>query len=803
MMCKGDQSTIAIVVLAATAGVLALTSFTAIAQDAPPQQGAADQPAGALDEVIVTAQRREESLQDVPIAVTPLSAEELEARGITGLQGLTSGAVPSLNVLQFAGRPAELQFSVRGVGMTDPSQASFEPAIAVYVDGVYLSRGQGSGLELIDLERIEVLRGPQGTLYGRNAVAGAINMVAKKPSGQFGFKTTLDYEFEFESIRSKTTLETPAAAGVSFKLDYLHNESDGWTTNPAPGQRDLSTVDNDAYRIAARWKPSDTFVLDYAYDNSELSFTQTYNHLLENTPIDALVEVAPGVFFGFPAGRTLAPFVHTERQEEVPGPGLYAPRSISEANGHSLIGEWAMNESWTFKSITAYRELEDLNRAINGFGILSPTYDPATQPIPSAPNPAFLGGITTAYDLDQEQTTQEFQLFYNSERWQWTFGATYYNEKSTSDTWTILSQAFVGTGSTAYSPVILASPIQTPKTVTLVDSTSYGAYGQATWTPAIAGDRLHLTAGARWSDDDKDLTRTQLNGVPTNQPVNYSVSRVDPAATVAFDFTDDFSVYVRGARAYRGGGASVRETPDPNDPTDSGFNPFQEEEVWSYELGLKSEFWDGRARLNGALFRQDYKDKQASFQKPNAVANTRIFNIDDEVKIEGLELELTLAPIDNLTISLGGTLMRSGDQDDGTYVVTNPLTGTPETVRLAQFAEERWSANLDYQFPETALGHLAFNVGVTDSSDYCFNERSCIEYPSVSGGADNMLVNARLSLSRVELGSNAGALQIALWGKNLTDEEWQQFGFTVPGFGTGVVNYGEPRTFGAALTYEF
>ena len=232
---------------------------------------------GALEEIIVTAQKREEAIQDVPIAISALSAETLQKQGIANLNDLQGGQVPSLKIIQFAGRPNSIQLGIRGITESDPTQLTQERPVAVYVDGVYIARGNGMDTEVFDIERMEVLRGPQGTLFGRNAEGGALNITTLKPTGNFGFKQELEAT-TLDEYKSRTLVNTPEWNGLSASLGYLHRQANGWITNPADN-RDYNWQNKNAYRLALEYKIDDVTV-DYSYDHSNVDYMQNYNHLI-------------------------------------------------------------------------------------------------------------------------------------------------------------------------------------------------------------------------------------------------------------------------------------------------------------------------------------------------------------------------------------------------------------------------------------------------------------------------------------------------------------------------------------------
>ena len=232
----------------------------------------------SLEEVIVTAQKREETLQEAPLAISALGPEQLEARGVSSLGDLTDGAVPALKVHVYPNSGATLYATIRGISAGDPGSITTELPVGIYIDGVYLGRAQGLSADILDLERVEVLRGPQGTLYGRNSVAGAINLVTQKPAGEFSFKQTLTVAEDYDHWRSLTRIDLPASRGFSARISYLQSEHDGWVenTNSGAGNTDYFASDKEGGRFAVRWEISDSVTVDYAYDYSDLEVGQPY-----------------------------------------------------------------------------------------------------------------------------------------------------------------------------------------------------------------------------------------------------------------------------------------------------------------------------------------------------------------------------------------------------------------------------------------------------------------------------------------------------------------------------------------------
>ena len=255
------------------AGGSLLAPAAAFAQDTASSGASA-----RLDEIIVTAQKREESLQSTPISIAVLGSEDLEKRGVASLGDFGSGAVPSLRITPVTGRPSSMNVTMRGINPGDATQISRDPTVGIYIDGVYLGRAQGLGAEMFDLERMEVLRGPQGTLFGRNAVGGALSMVSKRPTGEFGLDLTAGIR-NFDGRNIKAHLNLPEFAGFKIKLDGVWSKRDGWVKNSLDGAKDWYGSNRRGIRASVLWEPTSNLNLLYSFDKSRDASVAGYPQL--------------------------------------------------------------------------------------------------------------------------------------------------------------------------------------------------------------------------------------------------------------------------------------------------------------------------------------------------------------------------------------------------------------------------------------------------------------------------------------------------------------------------------------------
>jgi iron complex outermembrane receptor protein len=689
-------------------------------------------------------------------------------------------------VITFGGRPNTLQLAIRGISENDPTQLAAERPIAVYVDGVYIARGNGMDTEIFDIERMEILRGPQGTLFGRNAEGGALNITTRKPKGEFGFKQELEAS-DLDEYKSRTVIDTPEWNGLAASLAYLHREANGWINNPG-GTEDFNWQDKNAYRLALQYNVGDV-VVDYAYDNSDTDYMHNLNVLVRK-PATSINPEPAGYY------RRDNSFV-----------GTLGPIQNTRNRGHSLGVEWNIDDALTFRSITGYRNLNDDNMS-TGTGAQA-----------FVPGPAFGLPATTAMTdsngfakAKQSQWSQEFQLIGEADRLDWQVGALYFHEEGNNVAASRFGAMYTGCTPGVYgatcgvaTPIPYSGVLPANRTQTEVDTDSYGIYAQGTWTPNILEDRLAVTLGLRYGRDEKDIHRAWQTGAAVDVGTVATSERVDPALTVAYELMDDTSVYLRYSTAYRGGGVSVRQI--------QSFTPYEEEELESVELGLKSQFWDNRARLNAAAFYTEVDGLQLPVQQicfvPGTTiplcgsSSTIIFNVEGTSRLSGFEMDASVLVMDGLTLSL-----------DYNYLDNSlPMVRDGNNLRqpaLSSAPRHSWAVKLDYDFEPFSFGQLNAHIDVTDSSEYCFNVFSCYEdqvliaanTKPVHGGDDNRLVNARLTLSDIPV-SNYGTLEAALWAKNLTDEEYLNFGYVIAGSSASIGHYGDPRSVGVTLTYQY
>jgi iron complex outermembrane receptor protein len=450
----------------------------------------------ALEEVIVTAQRREQNLQETPISIAAFGESEIERRRITNVADLAA-IVPNLRVVPFGVSPTTLRIYIRGVGVVD-SQVTQDPPVGIYLNGVYVARPVGLTLDMAGIERVEVLRGPQGTLYGRNTTGGAINIITRKPGDEFEFSQLLGAG-NYNAFRSQTSISGPLGDKFSAGVSYTLDKRDGWLENTGAGE-DFSEYDRDAWRVDLRYRPTDWLTVDYSYDGSQSDYTADYYHLTE--------AALPGAFVpGLPT--------QPDRLDEA---SLATPfrESNDEASGHTLTisAQTAIGE---VKSISAYRETDA--SAYNDF----------------SGNPFVAIYRNDPFTMSQHQFSQELQLFGNtdSDRFDYLVGLYYFSEK----------------GREIATDHFFTFPI--PRDIS-AENTSYAAYAQVTYRTAKESP-WSFTLGGRYTEDERDASNHIL------APASREDSNFSPSLVVDYRLNDATTLYGKVVAGYKAGGFNMRQ----------------------------------------------------------------------------------------------------------------------------------------------------------------------------------------------------------------------------------------------------
>ena len=814
----------------------------------------------ALEEVIVTAQRRETTLQTTPVAVTAFTAEKITELGIYDITDL-SGLAPNTNIQKQPSSNSNMSIYIRGVGSGETA-LTVDPKTSFYIDGVYVSKTVGAVFDLVDLERIEVLRGPQGTLFGRNSTGGAINVSTVKPTGESGgrLEASLGNDGYQRIIGS---FDLPKIGDMlSIKFSGMNMEYDGWATNSFPGQaRDLASEDNDSWRLALRLQPIDALTIDYSYDNTDnvgvpAPFqltevkTELYNPHGPNTQVP-FTTIGGSLFTGMQAtiDDNGGP---KQRREQYELDGV--SDEFLEVVGHSLTAALELGDI-TLKYIAADRETKsgyastDLDGGAYTTTVLTRAgFNAMGIPTPANAMGAVLpvAGFHAALDGFIEMTSHELQIIGSAlaGRLQYTAGLFYYEEKvyqnnaqnfslpienllagAGGDLDFLRAQyAAVGITCGAFGCVgsqQLPLTILGPNADLNVNGVVDFMYGQDTESRAAYGqfsfaiiEALELTAGLRYTEDDKSAFLNNENvmtqaiaedGTPMfrlddpTRPVLVRAGRLendDSWDNISYLFnlkyavSDDFNVYLTHSTGYNGGSFNARAA------SVSGWaEQVDEETISSWELGLKSQFFNDRVRANVAIFYNTYEDIQiAQFEAGAGGASSRLLNAG-EATYQGLELDLEVILAKGLVFDLAWGYL---DAEFDEYLARNPadeIVDISGVTTVGRAPEHTLNAGLQYDFPRSGFGQLSARLDATYTDEMVFHPFN----NQFDSADERTLYNARLSLADIA----GGGLRISAWVKNLTDEEYREWGIDFGGLGYAGAVFGRPRTYGIDVAYKF
>jgi len=738
------------------------------------QSGQAREPgeraAESLQSIVVTARRREEALQRVPVAVSAISAQDLENRSLTGLKQVSQTA-PNIQFASSAqgGSANAALIYIRGVGQTETLSTS-DPGVGTYLDGVYLGRMTSLDLDTLDIERIEVLRGPQGTLFGKNTIGGAVNVVTSQPNTYEWLgraEITLGSFDRFDAIAS---LNIPLVEdALALRIGGARRTDDGYGYRRSDGER---LGDNNSYSLRGS-------LLWEASDNLSILVNGDYNSYDQAGSVFDAVDLNPNP--AIPAGLFLvSPIVETNNNP-VPGSPPYGPAYVT-SDYYTNFGtgpNYNNGEQWggsitatldlpfaTLKSITGYRKLDQQT----GVDVDMTPYQVHEQRL----------------ELSQDQFSQELQISGEAlgERLNYTAGL-YYFEESALD----ISEYRIISPLRVLSPSLDVSYLKPLN----VENTSYAAYGQATFRFT---DALSATAGLRYSYDEKFASTSQTNpfsGVTTFPYTERRTSSDDisPRVSLEYQWSPDVLTYLSAAKGYKSGGANGRASSFPD-----AFNIFDPETVWTYEAGLKSEFLDNRARVNLAVFYSDYQDIQVTSTRSGpgpdgaVVISYSVVENAAAATIKGFEAETTLIPFSGLTLS--GSI----GYLDAAYDEVDTRTSLTGSERLQNVPEWNYSLSAEYI---SLISTVEMRVRV----DYSY--RSEVFYELLNSPRARQpgygILNARLGLVT---GYGDGPWGVALFATNLTDTQYYTSMtdyYPSLGFASGLS--GRPREFGVSFSARY
>ncbi len=760
-------------------GVLAMSPLVVTGADA-----AAASPAPAPDEVVVTAQFRATKLQQTPLAISAVTSQTIQARGETSVIDLAA-TVPNTVISPLgAGWGSTMAAFVRGIGLGD-NILSFEPGVPIYVDDVYNGRPQGSIFDLLDLDRVEILRGPQGALFGKNAVGGTVRLISKKPTGsdtgflegsygsynRFNIRGAYDVAVVPEKLFARFSVSSKHADGYMKILDYVCVHGPGslgnlvssvGSTNGSCVVDHLGSEGVDSGRAAVRW---------IASDKVEVSVVADYTHQRQESPTDKYTGIDPNNFLiglwnnivGVPVAK-FGPGVAYDQRFVTGSPyTTYGTFGINPIDGRYVPNEnnvdhWGVSGALDaellpmvhLKSVTAYRHWTNQF----GRGDASP-----------------IGNSATYDDSRHSQWTEELQLTGTFDRLDWAGGFFYYHADDSNSGYDSLEPGAL------YDHDLLDTQVTKDWAVF-----AHGVYHIT--------DQLSLTAGVRYTNDKKNAIVSVLN-LPANagdfsQPVNVAATRWNPTAELAYQVTPDFMVYAEYSTGFRGGGFSPRPS---NGLQVTAFNP---EDVKNYELGFKSEWLDHRVRLNADIFymkdhgQQNYQSDCNPCGTPARPGpNTPWFhavNAGNSVN-EGFEVELQARPIEGLQIDSSLGYLHYKLQDDADRQVVGLCTVFADGSNCPQTRSPKWnfSAGVQYRMDMGMAGSITPRLDVTATSRIYFatySDTAGVPPPVPTGGLTHpsggfgyqpgyMLVNGRITWTAPD-----GKWSTAFSVSNLTNKEY-------------------------------
>ncbi len=793
----------------ASLAVIAIMQFGGAARAAEIEMNAVDaaidagvsaddaQNSDGLVEIVVTATKRETNLQDTPISMAVMSDEELKKRQVQSLIDLADGAIPSLRVATFESRQTALTVGMRGIVPGDANQPAREQGVGVYIDGVYLGRQHGLNAGFLDVQRVEVLKGPQGTLFGRNTEGGAVNIVSRAPTGEFGGKTSIGFG-NFGSYSGQLRLDLPEFAGFSIKLDAGIQHQNATTKNPLEGQFGWNYFHRYGGRLTTRWKPVDAITADFSVDmgrDENTSYlSQLINYNPAGRPVATLAQIvtnANRLPSGFIAPLPSALQVQPDRIR-VADIGVPQQPSVGKTFGVVSNVKWAVAEDLDVRSITAWRTVSDRQFDNSGGAYRTPTF---------LPNASFSRySIAT---LDQRQFSQELQAVGSFSQVDYVFGFYYFNERANDSARTPNTNRWNADGS-AYTIVDPSTyPLSPTARASIAFAKSYAVYGQATYSPDWA-EKFHLTAGGRVTRDKKNGRLFTINGAATNLTFFQDSKRFDPLITLAWDVTQDVNFYAKYATGYRAGGASSRSL---------NYRSFGPEEVKSYEVGIKSELFDRLLRVNVAGYMMDRSNSQVDFnffipQSNGTVRNTlETVNALGITKIRGVEADVTLRPSDSLSmnVSYAYTSVKIPPARNTVQEALNaslvPAIMTPvfQDVYIVYSPKHALSGSIDYETPLSGSGatvklHMDANYS---SPSFTFDNENVKNDKS-------FIVNGRLSLADIPMSEAGQKLTVALWSRNLLNESHIYRRSNANRLVLGdYANFNAPRTVGLEAAINF
>jgi iron complex outermembrane receptor protein len=811
-----------------------------------------------LEEIVVTAQRRETSLQTTPIAISAYSGSNLADAKVFNAQDLAN-AVPSFSLT--AGSPLDQELNIRGITNTRLDSPTSDPSVGTFVDGVYIGRTGDYNFDFYDLERVEVIRGPQGVLLGKNVVGGALSIITMSPSQQESSEITVGLG-NYSSKLFTGHVNGGITDTLSGRLSFQYRTHDGYAEDVLH-HRDVENLDSTQMRGQLLWEPGDGWKIRGIVD-----YTDDRNNGINVVAVAGGIKNCETTYLGGPKGNCTRPWSLVREYLGMTDPRQNMAQSV-QFKDHSRIQQYMervghgatldIQKVWsgvTFNSLTGYRNTdsgqlydqtgigpEALNWNVaqwqNFYNWTDTKYGPTGAPCPAFPstpscwartynNGRFLFAQPVNEVVSADSFSQEFRLASNGDgRFDWLIGA-YYQHDNVDKNDRFIGENFLGTifpgGNNPLSTLSGQNNWYNKG-----EMTNYAGFGQLGFKFT---DTLKLSAGLRYTSDKKEgnvkgvvvatgdrfspndpranVTIESICRRPDGTPVktatggygvavcaapnrwiysagegfqanySHSWSEVTPQATLDWKITPDFYTYLTYSEGFKGGGYDDTPANIPQATT-----PFNPEKAKNYELGFKSTMWDRRVRLNADIFYMDYTDLQVT--QTNASCLCNITDNAASAEIKGVEGEFEFLPIDSLRISIAGSYVDATYKDflESAIVPSTGLQLDSSGNRLQRTPETQLSGGIDWK-----LGMADFNVNYTWQSDMFWATDNIAKEPAYG------LLDAR-----VGFGPEDKSWQLAVWGKNLTDELYRTN--IIPFFGEEVSQFGPPRTYGLDVTLRF
>lgn len=777
---RGGLATVSYVALAI--GCLTVPSETLAQQSGV----SSDTTEVGIEDIVVTARRRAESSQSTPVAVTAIGGQQLEDLAVVRLSDVASLA-PSVKITTASGSANAPVIFIRGIGTTTTAMYA-EPSVGLYVDGVYMPRPTGNAFDLPDIERLEVLRGPQGTLFGRNTTGGALLITTATPTDDAGGKITLGYGTNDETtIAGIIQTGEIGQTGMKAKISGQIHKRDGWVESPNLPKSDWGGNENGT---------NINFALRGEYGKLTIDNRARYSKISSFTSWEILGGTAAALAaYGASAAQNPAgpPFIvsgATPRDFSYRDPRSTGNAEI-EGYGDVLTLDYEFSDAANLKSITSYQVLkEDLAVYLGGGHVFGRVINPrvagnAIEPISVH--------VTTDNPGDQKQFSQEFQLSGDVGDFNYLGGLFIYDERVKETIETNLNSII--------TPAPNPTFIRVGRTVPYRQTTkSWAGFGQVAWKPEALDERLELSAGLRYTKDTKDefsqTIQTTTTTTTTSHAAKGSWDNWGYAGSASFKIVPSVMLFSRIASSYRAGGFNnLAAVAAPYDP----------EKAVSYEAGIKSDLFDRRLRLNATVYKTDYDNLQITqlVTTPTAAGgttSTSLISNAAKATYKGFELEGTALLGDHFQID-GNLSYIDPEYKAYTFVIA----GVPTDVRAeANFAlVPTWTGRVGGQFKtgETSWGVFTLRGDYSEksSADFANVERLAPTTRLFKTGKDKDL-SARIIWSQIPVGDKV-KLTAQLYGENLTNNRFIVFSTDFGTLASAVFN--RPRNYGIRLSAEF